>query len=135
MRKYLDQFPLPTVTRVLGATCTPPRRTRDDEEFLVATQDVVDDYIRRVKEEGSRLAQRQALIDVYTTRFGDPPASVVAIIARTTDPALLRTWLKLVANASAKDASAAIHAAAPPPPSTRPAGTLRRSSRAGPKTR
>ena len=99
----------------------PAERTESDEEFIMATQDILDVYIEKLKQEGraegrnegSCLAHREDLIDVYTTRFGAPPASVASIIAQTNDPNLLRSWLKLVAGASAKEAAAAIRAARP----------------------
>lgn len=111
----------------------PAERTESDEEFIMATQDILDAYIEKLKQEGreegraegreegraegrnegSCLAHRKDLIDVYTTRFGAPPASVAAIIAQTNDPNLLGSWLKLVAGASAKEAAAAIRAARP----------------------
>ncbi len=87
----------------------------------MATRDILEIYNERLKQEGrvegrsegSTLAQQEALIDVYTTRFGAPPASVVTIIRRTTDPKVLRGWLKLVAGATAQEATAAIREGRP----------------------
>ncbi len=133
--KELDELPADALERALTYPLLlrlrieipkdPAERTESDEEFIMATQDILDAYIEKLKQEGRDegraegrdegrcLAHRKDLIDVYTTRFGAPPASVAAIIAQTNDPNLLGSWLKLVAGASAKEAAAAIRAARP----------------------
>ena len=119
-------FTLPLLVKLrIKVPKDPAKRTEDDEEFIMATRDILDVYNEKLerkglkkgrkegRKEGSCEAHRVDLLDVFTTRFGPPPASVAEIIGRTTDTRLLRTWLKLVAGSSAKDAIAAILAAKP----------------------
>lgn len=128
-------FTLPLLVKLrIEVPKDPAKRTEDDEEFIMATRDILDVYNEKLerkglkkgrmegRKEGSCEAHRIDLLDVFTTRFGPPPASVTEIVGRTTDTRLLRTWLKLVAGSSAKEAIAAIQAARPTGVKSVPAG-------------
>jgi hypothetical protein len=114
------------------------RRSADDEEFEMSTQDIVEVWTQKVKEEGRREAladlekvkdegRREALADLekvkeegrdegladavltlYQARFGAPPADLAAVVRRTRDPATLRAWLVTVGTGSAADVAAAV---------------------------
>ena len=91
----------------------------------MSTQDIVETFIQQHRDEGLRAGRDEglragrdegfgeALLELYTDRFGAPPADVTAKVAQTHDRATLRTWLRLVACGSAEEVLAAIrsHAA------------------------
>lgn len=130
LRELPDDAPertlaLPILLRLrLEVPAEPTQRTEDDEEFLMSTQDIVETFIqhhrsealREGRDEGLREGRdeglceglREALLDLYAERFGAPPADVVAVVARTRDREILRSWHKRLVTASAEEVLAAI---------------------------
>ena len=102
----------------------PVKATQDDLEFIMSTQEIVEKFIQEQRragiqqgielgvqqglQRGLQQAMRQDILDVFTERFGSPPADVAALVARTDDVTVLRGWLKLVARASMEEALASM---------------------------
>jgi hypothetical protein len=107
----------------------PDKRTRDEEEFVMSTQDMVEAFIEQQRSKGRNEGRREGrnegrregrdeglaegLIEVFTARFGAPPAKIAALVKRTHDRTLLREWLKLAATGPAAEVVAAIRERAP----------------------
>lgn len=104
---------LPILLRLrLETPADPAQRTRDDEEFLMSTQDIVETFIQQQRSEGRNEGRdegfAEAVIELYTERFGSPPDDVAALVSQTHDRAALRGWLKLLASGSREEVLAAI---------------------------
>lgn len=84
----------------------------EDKEFLMITQDIVDEYIQKQRTEGRTEGREEgfasAVIRVYTRRFGAPPADVAARITECHDTAKLEGWLDLAATGSVEDLPSAV---------------------------
>jgi hypothetical protein len=95
---------------------SPTDKTEEDEELVMITQDIVETYLQKQRDEGRDEGRieglRDAVLSVYTERFGAPPAELAAIVARTQEREMLRGWLRRMATASADEALAAIRAQA-----------------------
>ncbi len=61
------------------------QRTKEDEEFIMATQDPLERYNEQLESKFRIRSRREDLMDVYVVRFGEPPPDIVAIIQTTTD--------------------------------------------------
>jgi len=119
---------LPILLRLrLEGPLHPTEKTKDDQEFFMSTQDIVEIFLeqhcREARDEGrnegrneGRIEARnearnegleaglaEAVLEVYAERFGSPPAEVSTIVQQTHDPSVLRAWVKLVATATADD--------------------------------
>lgn len=100
----------------------PTQRTEDETEFVMTTEQLVENYLQEQRragreeglEKGVQVGVRGSVTDAFTARFGTPPDDVVAILSRTEDVALLRSWLKLVVGAPMQDALAAIRSGTAP---------------------
>jgi hypothetical protein len=88
----------------------PAKRTSDDQEFLMNTQDIVETWRREAVREGIERGLARSLIDVYEARFGAMPEEIRAVIEDTHDEPTLRAWLKLAGTRGADELAAAIHA-------------------------
>lgn len=96
---------LPVLLRLrLEIPADPAKRTDDDQEFFMNTQDIV--WRREAIQEGFQ----QSLIDIYEARFGAVPEELRAVIEATHDEPTLRAWLKLAGTRSADELAAAIRA-------------------------
>ena len=83
-----------------------PTRTLEDEEFLMYTQDIV----QQLKDEGRREATQNNLLTIYRTRFGSVSRKVRAAIERTHDDATLASWVAIFVTRSAAEIIAAVAA-------------------------
>jgi hypothetical protein len=106
---------LPILLRLrLEIPTDPAKRTSDDQEFLMNTQDIVETWRREAVQEGiEQDIERgiaRSLIDVYEARFGAMPEEIRAVIEDTHDEPTLRAWLKLAGTRGADELAAAIHA-------------------------
>ncbi|MFS8067741.1 MAG: hypothetical protein ACMG6S_15360 [Byssovorax sp.] len=114
---------LPILLRLrLEVPADPTKRTRDDQEFLMNTQDIVETWRREAIQEGIKQGVKQgveqglargvarSLIDIYEARFGATPAELRAIIEDTHDEPTLRAWLKLAGTRAEDEVAAAIRA-------------------------
>ncbi len=88
----------------------PAKRTADDEEFLMATQDIVEAWRQEAIQQGRERATARSLIDVYEARFGAIPDDLRAIVDATHDELVLRSWLKLASTRAADELAATIRA-------------------------
>jgi hypothetical protein len=102
---------LPILLRLrLEIPADPAKRTDDDQEFFMNTQDIVETWRREAIQEGFQ----QSLIDIYEARFGAVPAEIRAAIEHTHDESTLRAWLKLASTRSVEEIAGAILSPAPP---------------------
>jgi hypothetical protein len=100
---------LPILVRLRLETPTDPaKQTKSDREFLMTTVDV-DKYLKQLHNAGRDEGFAQAVLEAYQTRFGRPPAALVAVIERTREHADLRRWLEIVVTRSAEEVTAALH--------------------------
>lgn len=82
----------------------------------MSTQDVVEVWERRVREEGVQQGRAkgraegraEGLIAVYEARFGTMPSKLQAVILGTRDEETLRGWYSLMATRSAEEIAAAL---------------------------
>lgn len=98
---------LPVLLRLrIEVEKNPAARTRDDQEFLMDTQDIVD----KVRNEAVHEELVTTVVEFYEDRFGPMPAELRATVEATHDKRVLRGWVKLAAAATADDLAAAIRA-------------------------
>jgi hypothetical protein len=92
----------------------PTKRTTDDQEFLMDTQDIVEAWRREAVQEGvtQGITQgaKRSLIDIYEARLGAMPEDVRLAIDDAEDEARLRSWLLLAATRAADEVAAVIRA-------------------------
>jgi hypothetical protein len=104
---------LPILLRLrLAIPSDPTQQTRDDQEFLMHTQDIVETWrqeaVREGIEQGIEQGIARSLIDVYEARFGAMPEELRAVIEVTHDEPTLRAWLKLAGTREVDEIAAAI---------------------------
>lgn len=121
---------LPLLLRLhLEVPADPAERTRDDEEFYMSTQDIVENLIEQSRrqgfqqglekglQQGLEKGRSQELIEtllaLYKSRFGEPPRTIAAAVERTRELDVLRGWLAIVATGSSREIAAAIRGQAP----------------------
>lgn len=98
---------LPILLRLrLTVPSDPAKQTTDDQEFLMDTQDIVENWRREAVQEGVK----QGLVAVYEARFGAMPADVRAVVEATHDEPTLLAWLRLAGTRGANEIAAAIRA-------------------------
>lgn len=102
-------LPIPLRLR-LAIPTDPAQQTRDDQEFLMHTQDIVETWRQEAVREGVEQGIARSLIDVYEARFGAMPEELRAVIEDTHDEPTLRAWLKLAGTRGADEIAAAIRA-------------------------
>jgi flagellar biosynthesis/type III secretory pathway protein FliH len=106
----------------------PAKQTTDDREFLMDTQDIVENWRREAIQEGvaqglkqgvaqglkQGVAQglkqgvAQSLVEVYEARFGAMPEDLRAVVDDTDDEPTLIAWLRLAGTRSADEIAVAI---------------------------
>jgi hypothetical protein len=86
--------------------------TPDERDFLVSTDELYEQWKRKVEEDGRREGAEQALrstlLDIYEARFGAPPPALSSAIAATRDAAILRRWSVLASTHPAEQIAADI---------------------------
>lgn len=121
MRTRFDQFAKQMTGNALAGCGTvrieiradTVRRTKEDEELIMATDDVLERYNEQLERKGSIRTQRENLVLTCKVRFGGLPEDVEELIARTDDLERLRAWHRLALCASAEEVAAAIRAGLP----------------------
>jgi hypothetical protein len=86
------------------------KQRRHDREFLMTTQDIVDNWRQEAVQEGVEQGVATSLIDIYEARFGAIPADLRAVVDGTHDETALRGWLRLAVSAGADDVAATLRA-------------------------
>lgn len=105
---------LPALLEYRTALLAQPARTPEDEEFLMDTQDIV----QQLKDagrlegrlEGRHETMRNNLVTIYRTRFGSVPRKVRAAIEATHDDAALASWVEIFVARPATEILAALAA-------------------------
>jgi flagellar biosynthesis/type III secretory pathway protein FliH len=124
-----ERLALPILVRCrLEVPADPSERTPDDEEFLMSTQDVLETWERKVKQEGRQEGHREgrreghregrregrqegvqrSLIAAYEARFGPMPEDLRSTVERTDNEATLEDWLRVVVARSASEITATL---------------------------
>ncbi|TMQ10058.1 MAG: hypothetical protein E6J90_36830 [Deltaproteobacteria bacterium] len=85
-----------------------PARTAEDEEFLMDTQDIVQQLKDEGRHEGRHEATQNNLLTIYRTRFGSVPRKVRVAVERTRDDAVLARWIEVFVVRSAAEIAAAV---------------------------
>jgi hypothetical protein len=89
-----------------------PTRTREDEEFLMDTHDIVQRLKNEGRDEGRHEGQQEArqndLLTIYRTRFGSVPRKVRTAVERTRDDVALARWVEIFVARSAAEIAAAV---------------------------
>jgi hypothetical protein len=88
----------------------PRQQTKDDQEVLVNTQDIMEMLREQGREEGRAEGFAEALLTAYEARFGAPGPEIVAAIQGTHDRATFKAWLKLVTTRPADEVASALRA-------------------------
>lgn len=113
---------LPLLVRYrLSVPADPGRRTAEDKELLMSTQDAYAVWEEKVLERGAQKGidqgierglapARAALVRMFELRFGPAPAAVRARVEATKDPDLMMKWSELVATASRSEIDLALGA-------------------------
>ncbi len=100
---------LPILLRLrLAISTDPTQQTRDDQEFLMHTQDIVETWRQEAVRQGIEQGIARSLIDVYEARFGAMPEELRAAIEVAHDEPTLRAWLKLAGTREVDEIAAAI---------------------------
>jgi hypothetical protein len=87
------------------------KRTEDDQEFLMDTEDIVARWEQNVREEGLQKGlapARRAFVMLYGLKFGPMPATLRRRAKTTTDPDAINRWCDLVARGTRKEVDQAI---------------------------
>lgn len=96
---------LPILLRLrLAVPSDPAKQTSDDQEFLMDTQDIVENWRREAIQEGVK----QGFFYVYEARFGAMPEDVRAVVEDTHDERTLAAWVRLASTRGADEVAAAI---------------------------
>jgi hypothetical protein len=113
---------LPILLRLrLAVPSDPAKQTSDDQEFLMDTQDIVENWRREAIQEGVEQGVKQGveqgikevLIDVYEARFGAMPEDLRAVVDDMHDEPTLRTWARLASTRSADEVAATLRRSRP----------------------
>jgi hypothetical protein len=100
----------------------PGKRTSEDKEFVMSTQDIVEAWERETEakgvskglekglEKGLQKGLQKGLLFAHRTRFGPIPQDVQRIIEATSDEQTLERWYELL-NTDAEAFAAAVRAA------------------------
>jgi hypothetical protein len=117
---------MPILLRLrLTIPTNPAEQTSAEQEFLMQTQDIVENWRREAVQEGLEAGVKQgleagvkqgvtrSLIGLYEARFGAIPDDVRAIIEDTQDEVMLDGWVKLAGTRSVDEVAAAIRATRP----------------------
>jgi hypothetical protein len=99
---------LPALLEYRAALLAQPARTPEDEEFLMDTQDIVQQLKDEGRHEGRHEARQKDLLTIYRTRFGSVPRKVRAAVERTRDDAALARWVEIFVARSAAEIAAAV---------------------------
>lgn len=100
---------MPIVLRLrLEVPADPTRRSRDEQEFFMSTQDILEVWTQNAENEGIRKGLAEAVLSLYEMRFGAPPAEITAVVRRTRDLDVLRGWFRTVNGGSAAEIAAAL---------------------------
>lgn len=94
----------------LTVPANPGRRTAEDKEFLMSTQDAYAVWEEKTLERGAQrgveqgieralVPARRFLLELYESRFGAAPTALRARVDATKDPDLMMKWSKLVVTA------------------------------------
>jgi len=96
---------LPILVRLrLEVPVDPKARTNDDKEFLMETQDIVENWRREAVREG----MTGLLLNAYQARFGAILPDLRTVIEQTRDEATLYAWHTLIVTHSAEEVAAAL---------------------------
>lgn len=107
---------LPILVRLrLEIPADPAKQTTTDREFLMTTKDV-DKYLENLHQKGRGEGFSEAVLVVYSARFGAPPAALVAAVERAGDQAELKHLLEIVTTLSAEEVATALRKPRPKPP-------------------
>ena len=104
---------LPILVRLaLEMPTDPTKQSKDDKEFLVETEDIVEAFRRESVQKGVVRGRAEgvahSLVKLYEARFGVMPEDLRAMVESVDDEQTLTTWLLLVGTHSANDVAAAI---------------------------
>jgi hypothetical protein len=100
---------LPILLRLrLTVPSDPTKRTTDDQEFLMDTQDIVETWRREAVQEGLKQGVAHSVVEVYEARFGAMPEDLRAVVEDTDDESTLVIWLRLAGTRSADEIAEAI---------------------------
>ncbi len=80
----------------------------EDEEFLIATEGIVEWLKDEGRQEGRQVARQTDLLAIYRTRFVSEPRKIRAAIERTRDDAALTKWVEIFVTRSAAEIAAAV---------------------------
>lgn len=125
---------LPVLLRLrVDVPAEPEQRTREDEEFLMNTQDVVDGWWRQAFKEGVEKGEqlgveqglekglataRHTFLLLYEARFGRISRALRAVVERSSDPEQITRWSDITAHGEQAEIDAAL--AAEKKPASRP---------------
>jgi hypothetical protein len=86
--------------------------TSEDEEFLMSTQVLFEQWEREVEARGFRRGRTagliERLVDCYRQRFGAMPDDLHCLVEATHDPETLRGWLTLLLTATPESFAQAV---------------------------
>lgn len=92
---------LPILVRLrLEVPIDPSKRTTEDQEFLMETQDVVESWRREAIQEGFMQGERAALLRLLRHRFGDQVDTIVEQRVAAASTEQIETWTVRVLTAA-----------------------------------
>ncbi len=86
----------------------PANRTKEDEEFMTDTQEIVEAWEREKEAKGAAQGLAKGLVVIYEIRSGAMPPELKAVIEATKEEATLLAWLRLVETSSAETFAATV---------------------------
>ncbi len=85
--------------------------TPEEEEFVMTTQELVEQFIEQGRTQGMAQGIAQGAIELYEARFGPMPPSLRSAVEAMSDLPTLRTWLVLVGTGTREEVHDALTAA------------------------
>ncbi len=124
---------LPILLRLrVDVPAEPEQRTRDDEEFLMSTQDVVEMWKRQAFAEGMQqglATVRHTFLLLYEARFGKAPRGVRAVVEASSDLEQISRWSDVAAHGEQAQIDAALAAGKKPASRSRATAAKKASPR------
>ncbi len=109
-----------------------PDNDPDEEErrFLMATQDLYQQWKQRTLRQGMQEGAARLLLDLYEARFGAVPAGLRAAIEAASDRDTLRRWVTLIDTGSEQEIAQALLGGEPAAPARRRPASRRPGAKA-----
>ncbi|WP_437680878.1 hypothetical protein [Sorangium sp. So ce131] len=96
--------------RFRAAIAEPGPATPEEEEFVMTTQELVEQFIEQGRKQGMAKGMAQVTIELYEARFGAMPPALRSVVEAMLDLPTLRKWHLLVGTGTREEVDEALSA-------------------------